>query len=168
MLHSYGKGGRGFTIVELLIVIVVIGILAAIVIVAFNGVQNRAYNTTVQGDLAAIGRKLQIYKINSTNDSYPASAAQLPAVDLSVTRNAYDTSRNNIYYCVSTDGKRYAVVAAAKSGQAYTYVDGGLSAVALSTISSMNTCELVGRTSTYAQGAGFDFSGGGGWASWLK
>ncbi len=32
----------GFTIVELLIVIVVIGILAAITIVAFNGVQNRA------------------------------------------------------------------------------------------------------------------------------
>ncbi|RYF29318.1 MAG: prepilin-type N-terminal cleavage/methylation domain-containing protein [Chloroflexi bacterium] len=32
----------GFTIVELLIVIVVIGILAAITIVAFNGVQKRA------------------------------------------------------------------------------------------------------------------------------
>ncbi|OGL23060.1 hypothetical protein A2791_05285 [Candidatus Saccharibacteria bacterium RIFCSPHIGHO2_01_FULL_46_30] len=35
----------GFTIVELLIVIVVIGILAAITIVAFNGVQNRAKDT---------------------------------------------------------------------------------------------------------------------------
>lgn len=35
----------GFTIVELLIVIVVIGILAAITIVSFNGVQNRAKDT---------------------------------------------------------------------------------------------------------------------------
>ena len=32
----------GFTIVELLIVIVVIGILAAITIVAYNGIQDRA------------------------------------------------------------------------------------------------------------------------------
>ncbi|GEM_PF-769646 len=36
---------RGFTIVELLIVIVIIGILAAIVIVAYNGIQDRAKET---------------------------------------------------------------------------------------------------------------------------
>ena len=44
MIHpKYNQSG--FTIVELLIVIVVIGILAAITIVAFNGVQQRAENT---------------------------------------------------------------------------------------------------------------------------
>ena len=37
---------KGFTIGELLIVIVVIGILAAIVIVSFNGIQTRATNTS--------------------------------------------------------------------------------------------------------------------------
>lgn len=36
---------QGFTIVELLIVIVVIGILASITVVAYNGVQNRAKAT---------------------------------------------------------------------------------------------------------------------------
>jgi len=38
---------RGFTIVELLIVIVVIGILAAITIVAYNGIQQRATTAAV-------------------------------------------------------------------------------------------------------------------------
>jgi len=40
------KTKSGFTIVELLIVIVVIGILAAITIVAYNGIQARAKNTS--------------------------------------------------------------------------------------------------------------------------
>ena len=38
---------NGFTIVELLVVIVVIGVLSAITIVAFNNVQQRAYSARV-------------------------------------------------------------------------------------------------------------------------
>lgn len=41
----------GFTIVELLVVIIVIGILAAITIVSYNGVQKRARATVVSTDL---------------------------------------------------------------------------------------------------------------------
>ncbi|MDB5165339.1 MAG: Fimbrial protein, partial [Candidatus Saccharibacteria bacterium] len=45
---------RGFTIVELLIVIVVIGILAAITIVAYNGIQNRARVSSVNSALTQV------------------------------------------------------------------------------------------------------------------
>ncbi len=41
---------RGFTIVELLIVIVIIGVLAAVVIIAYNGIQNRAQVAKIQTD----------------------------------------------------------------------------------------------------------------------
>ena len=45
---------RGFTIVELLIVIVVIGVLAAITIVAYNGIQSRARDSARVSDINAI------------------------------------------------------------------------------------------------------------------
>lgn len=50
---------KGFTIVELLIVIVVIGILAAITIVAFNGVQNKANVAVLQSDLTNASKKIK-------------------------------------------------------------------------------------------------------------
>jgi prepilin-type N-terminal cleavage/methylation domain-containing protein len=62
---------KGFTIVELLIVIVVIAILATISIVAYSGVQARANNAQVQASMRAIQRKLQAYHIE--NGSYPAT-----------------------------------------------------------------------------------------------
>jgi prepilin-type N-terminal cleavage/methylation domain-containing protein len=51
----------GFTIVELLIVIVVIGILAALVITTFVGVQQRARNTERQTDINAIAGQIEAY-----------------------------------------------------------------------------------------------------------
>lgn len=56
-----GQKQTGFTIVELLIVIVVIGILAAITIVAFNGVQSRARDTQRKSDLAQLAKAIHYY-----------------------------------------------------------------------------------------------------------
>lgn len=56
---------RGFTIVELLIVIVVIGILASITIVAFNGVQQRAADTKRQSDMATLLKAITVARINT-------------------------------------------------------------------------------------------------------
>ena len=63
----------GFTIVELLIVIVVIAILAAITIVAYNGIQNRARDTDRKADIAALAKALHLYNVDNGNYVYTGS-----------------------------------------------------------------------------------------------
>lgn len=60
---------KGFTIVELLIVIVVIGILAAIVIVAYNGVQNSARDSNNKTDAVSLAKVAEA--INADKGWYP-------------------------------------------------------------------------------------------------
>ncbi|MFZ2125552.1 MAG: prepilin-type N-terminal cleavage/methylation domain-containing protein, partial [Candidatus Saccharimonadales bacterium] len=52
-INDYQSTNRGFTIVELLVVIVVIGILAAITIVSYAGISQRAVAVSLQSDLAS-------------------------------------------------------------------------------------------------------------------
>ncbi|HEX7368554.1 MAG TPA: prepilin-type N-terminal cleavage/methylation domain-containing protein [Candidatus Saccharimonadales bacterium] len=69
---SLSKRTKGFTIVELLIVIVVIGILAGLVITTYSGIQQRARNTVRQTDLKAVQSQLEAYY--ATNGYYPANS----------------------------------------------------------------------------------------------
>lgn len=62
---------RGFTIVELLIVIVVIAILAAISIVTYRGVTGRAAETVLKSDLRQAATQLEADR--AWNGEYPPS-----------------------------------------------------------------------------------------------
>lgn len=67
---------RGFTIVELLIVIVVIGVLASIAIVAYNGVQAGARDAKRKSDVAAIVKALELYYTEKGH--YPNATTYTP------------------------------------------------------------------------------------------
>lgn len=73
-----GGSNKGFTIVELLIVIVVIGILAAIIIVAYGGVTGSARNSKRASDLEAIQKALELY--HADNNGYPLCGSSSPSL----------------------------------------------------------------------------------------
>lgn len=70
ILKSNSKNS-GFTIVELLVVIVVIGILAAITIVSYSGITKKAATAVLQSDTSSASKQLEIFKI--TNGAYPST-----------------------------------------------------------------------------------------------
>ena len=61
---------KGFTIVELLIVIVIISILTAITVVAYNGIQGRAVATKAGSVASTYAKVLEMYYID--NGHFPA------------------------------------------------------------------------------------------------
>ena len=71
MISLKERKQQGFTIVELLIVIVVIGILAGLVITTYNGIQQKARNTERTTDLKTFQSQLEAYYAN--NGRYPAT-----------------------------------------------------------------------------------------------
>lgn len=56
-----GKTSKGFTIIELLVVVVVIAILAAITIVSYNGIQNRSKDAAALTTAKNVQKKVELY-----------------------------------------------------------------------------------------------------------
>jgi prepilin-type N-terminal cleavage/methylation domain-containing protein len=81
---------KGFTIVELLIVIVVIAILAAISIVAYNGIQNRGKASSGQSTASQVAKKAEAY--NTVQSTYPTALANFATVPESTLDNTGSVS----------------------------------------------------------------------------
>lgn len=166
LMPTSQRTSHGFTIVELLIVIVVIGILAAITIVAYNGVQNRASDTAVQSDLRQIASKMEEFKVNSADENYPKTTEDMESLKFSATKNAYllaPTIDLNLAYCKDDTAKKYAVVARSKSGKAYSASEGS---VKLLTNTDVSNCGLITGLSRLVSGYWYDGSTTKPWRTW--
>lgn len=97
------RSEKGFTIVELLIVVVVIAILATITIVAYNGIQDRAKASAAQSAATQAAKKIAAYAVTNS-DMYPSDITN-PDVGL---RN---DDRTSYQYWLSSDAKAYCVTA---------------------------------------------------------
>lgn len=111
MGHKLNGTTKAFTIVELLIVIVVIGILAAITIVAFNGVQSRARVASLQSSLNSSLKQIENARTAAGTNVYPTTAP----TEL-VAGTTYHSNATLGGFCASkTDGTLTYMVTAANN-----------------------------------------------------
>ena len=86
------KGQKGFTLIELMIVIAIIGILAAIAIPQFVTYRQKGYNTQAKGELKSFYTACQAYfsDVPGTTDCTLAmvSATFIPASTVTITTSA--------------------------------------------------------------------------------
>ncbi len=142
---------RGFTIVELLIVVVVVAILATITIVAYGGIQQRANDASVQSDLRNLGQRVEQFRV--VNDRTPTADEVKAFTDIKVNKSAYgahytpSSLQYNLLYC--RNDSMFGFVAASKSGNVFVYKNGvGNAAAALRTYTG--TCTDNGLPSSPA------------------
>ncbi len=109
---------QGFTIVELLIVIVVIGILAALVITTFTGIQQKARDTERQTDIKALQGQVEAYYAQKGN--YPTRTnvndgtwrgANMKGLDAEALKDPKNSGASgSLAATVSATGYRYDVL----------------------------------------------------------
>ena len=108
-----------FTIVEMLVVIVIIGILAAITLVSYAGVTNSANDSAVKSDLQKIDDAFKQFALDSKG-SFPSTAMDLTSLSLKLSGGSYNiVNKANVYVCENANDSEYAVVAMSKSGKRF-------------------------------------------------
>lgn len=123
------KQQNGFTVIELLIVIIVIGILVALIFVGYGAVASNAKESVLKDDISKLADavKLKALDLKTIPDGGRSSSETGDATTFSVrykpSASVYDVAVANLFYCAGliNGSKEFGIAARAVTGKAYSY-----------------------------------------------
>ena len=157
MDKTNAKISQGFTIVELLIVIVVVGLLAAISIFAYSGAQERARSVSSKSIILQVAKAVSLYAVE--NGNLPASLAEIPTISTIEGASldyVSDTSSSPATWCVG-DSKHFydSINRVVGTGSCIPGLISTISTVTL--LTGVQTLVFVGDPSDKTSHYAFDF-----------
>jgi general secretion pathway protein G len=111
-------GEEGFTLVELMVVIVIIGLLATVVVINVMPATDKAALTKARADIATLEQGVEMYRLNKL--TYPASGEGLQAVvrEGFVKRLPEDPWGNPYQYVApGRDGRAFDIISLGADGR---------------------------------------------------
>jgi len=141
---------EGFTLIELMVVVLIIAILIAIAVPTFLGARQRAQNASAKSSLRnAFANAKSIYTDNE--DYTKATPAALLAAEPSLTFNDNSTASTGAKnVSVKTTTTDLVVVAKSSSGNCYGLKDTSTTGTQYATVSGACTADNAAATGTWA------------------
>ncbi len=109
---------RGFTIIELMVVLVVISILVGITLPRFKGMRDEANKTRAEAELRTIQTGIESYYINQNPQEYPTTTDTVvsdyligadPNIVSAALYDPFQSDEAEYNYYLSTDGTQYVI-----------------------------------------------------------